>query len=701
MKKANVTFYYAPFFIIILCITLQMSCQMNESKKKGNHLVHETSPYLLQHAYNPVDWYPWGEEALEKAKTENKMMIISIGYAACHWCHVMEHESFEDDSVASIMNENFICIKVDREERPDIDDVYMTACHLASGGSCGWPLNAFALPDGRPVWAGTYFPRDRWKQILNQFSDMFSNDLSRLERSAEGIVKGINVYGGVEVNTTEEEISDEMIESIADRFLNNIDFEEGGSQGQPKFPMPDNYDYLLKYYNNSGNPKAHKALKVTLDKMADGGIYDQIGGGFARYSVDGLWRVPHFEKMLYDNGQLMSLYADAFRKTKDNKYLNIAVETADFVLREMTNEEGGFYSSYDADSEGEEGTFYVWRNEELDSLLGADADLVKEIFSCTPQGNWEGKNILYRAMSNENYAANKGMAVSEVATKLEKAKKILFVHRSNRERPGLDDKVLTSWNGLGLSGIIAVYKATGDKKYLDAARINANFISNKMIDGNYRIYRNYKEGRVSINGFLDDYANVIKAFLEMYELTFEKEWLETGKKLMLYAIDHFTNDDNNMFFYTSDLDPPLIARKTDYTDNVIPGSNSVMAHNLLKLGTYYGNNAWEERSRSMVNNMIPTIASANQPGFYSNWCKLMLHFNDRPFEIAIMGSEAVALKRQFDEHYLPQVFFLGGTEEHLPLLEHKLTEDVSLIYVCKNKVCKFPVESVEEALKQM
>ena len=673
---------------------------MAENKRQGNHLMGQSSPYLLQHAYNPVEWYPWGEEALEKAKKENKMLIISIGYAACHWCHVMEHESFEDDSVAAIMNEHFINIKVDREERPDIDDVYMTACHLASGGSCGWPLNAFALPDGRPVWAGTYFPKDRWVKILEQFNDLFTNDLARLERSAEGITQGIAAYGGVEVNTTDEQITDGMVSDVTQAFLENIDLVDGGTQGAPKFPMPNNYEYLLHAYALTENQQVLDAVEVTLDKMAAGGIYDHLGGGFARYSVDPYWKVPHFEKMLYDNGQLLSLYSDAYRLTAKERYLDVAVETADFMIREMKDPSGGYYSSYDADSEGEEGTFYIWSNSELDEILGSDAQIFKDFFSCSDSGNWEGKNILYHTEEASTFADANNIQLDELKNTLETSKDKLFNVRALREKPGLDDKVLTSWNGLAMSGLISVYKATLDQKYLDAAIETAEFISNKMIDGDHRISRNYKNGVVSINGFLDDYANAIQAYIQLYEQTFNVKWLDTAKKLMFYAVDHFSNDDNNMFYYTSDIDPPLVARKTDYTDNVIPGSNSVMAHNLLKLGSLYGNNTWVKRSEMMLNNLLPVIVAARQPGFYSNWCRLMLLVKEAPFEVAIMGAGASQLKLDMDQSFIPHAYYMGGTSEHLPLLENKL-QDEDMIYVCKNKVCKFPVKTAEAAIEQI
>ena len=395
---------------------------MNSNHPNPNHLIHESSPYLLQHAYNPVDWYPWGEEALNKAKDEDKMMIISIGYAACHWCHVMEHESFEDDTIAQIMNDHFICIKVDREERPDIDQVYMSACQLVSGNSCGWPLNAFALPNGKPVWAGTYFPKDRWKDILLNFKDLYSTDKSILQRSSENITKGISALGTLELPKTENDINRLETSGFIDSFLYQVDMVNGGRKGRPKFPMPNNYLMLLEYYNLFGNEQVKEALKVTLDNMAAGGIYDHLAGGFARYSVDEYWLVPHFEKMLYDNAQLIELYAQAYKLTEDPLYAKIVRETSDFLIRDFKDQEGGFYCSYDADSEGEEGKFYTWTSEQVNDILGEDAGLFKDYYNVTDTGNWDGVNILHRIMSDATIAQKNNLSKSLFLSKIDSLK---------------------------------------------------------------------------------------------------------------------------------------------------------------------------------------------------------------------------------------------------------------------------------------
>ncbi|NND33978.1 MAG: thioredoxin domain-containing protein, partial [Saprospiraceae bacterium] len=449
-----------------------MSSQQNDHKHT-NHLIHENSPYLLQHAHNPVNWYPWGEEALAKAKKEDKMILVSIGYAACHWCHVMEHESFEDTTVAEIMNNHFICIKVDREERPDIDDVYMTACQLASGRGCGWPLNSFALPDGRPVWAGTYFPKEQWIKVLDQFKTMWVSDRKKLDEYATQLTAGIQQQDQIVVGEPQA-IKREDADVMAAAMLKQIDKKKGGRQGAPKFPMPNNYIYLLNYHAMTGSEDALQAVRTTIDAMADGGIYDQLGGGFARYSTDENWLVPHFEKMLYDNAQLLSLYAAAHQVTKDAKYERIITETVDWIDRELTDPTGGFYSSLDADSEGEEGKFYVWTSDEIDALLPAEAaPIYKAYYSIKEHGNWEETNILHRTESSDKLAERFNISTDQLQEIIRESNKTLLAVRNERVRPGLDDKILTSWNGLMISGLLDAYQSLQDSGLLNRAIKNA------------------------------------------------------------------------------------------------------------------------------------------------------------------------------------------------------------------------------------
>ncbi len=670
--------------------------------KHTNALINETSPYLLQHAHNPVNWHPWNAETLAKAKAEDKMMIISIGYAACHWCHVMEHESFEDSTVAALMNDNFICVKIDREERPDIDDVYMTACQLASGRGCGWPLNSFALSDGRPVWAGTYFPKDQWMNILKQFAEMKIKEPQKLEESAQKITAGINSRSTLDLVTENRNYTQAGLKNIAEAFLDNIDFKDGGRKGAPKFPMPNNYDFLLQYHHMTGDKKALEAVTTTLDRMAMGGIYDQIGGGFARYSTDGMWLAPHFEKMLYDNGQLVSLYSHAYQLTKNPLYKKVVTETIEFAERELLDKSNGFYSSLDADSEGEEGKFYVWQASEIDSILGDEtkSKIYKDYFWVKKNGNWEHTNILYR--KDKDIAKKHKITESELDAIIAESNQKLFDVRKSRIRPGTDDKVLTSWNGLMLKGYVDAYKALGNDQYKSMALKNANFLLETAVQNDGRLNRNFKNGKSTINAFLDDYATVIDAFVGMYEITFDIKWLDQAKALAEHVHQHFFDPKSKMYFYTSDLDPALIARKMELTDNVIPASNSMMARNLHKLGTLRYDTKMINRSEQILRNVSDEIEASKQPNFYSNWCQLYATMIQPPYEIAILGDDALAKAKEMQKEYLPNALFLGGiTEGKLELLKDKLQEGTTMIYVCQNKVCKLPTEDTEKALGLM
>jgi hypothetical protein len=697
------TLLYLILFLFS-CKSPNSNAQQSAEHEYTNHLIDQSSPYLLQHAHNPVDWHPWGEEALKKAEEEDKMILISVGYAACHWCHVMEEESFEDTAVARIMNENFVSIKVDREERPDIDDIYMTACHMATGKSCGWPLNAFALPNGQPVWAGTYFPKKNWVEILEYFIDIKNNEPEKLQEYAAQLTEGIQENERIEFATGDKSFLRTELDQIADTFLGNVDFKRGGRNGNPKFPMPNNWEFLLNYHHLSGDTKALKAVDVTLENMAMGGIYDHLGGGFARYSVDADWKVPHFEKMLYDNGQLVSIYAKAYQLTKNPLYKKIIEETLDFVSREMTSPEGGFYSSYDADSEGEEGKFYVWEKAEIDSILNDEqmAKIFAEYFEIKPNGNWEDTNILYRKKSTEDVAQKFKIGADRVEDIITKAKTTLFEAREKRVKPGLDDKILTSWNALMLKGYTDAYRTFGKQEYLDAALKNAAFIEKNMLQEDNRLNRNYKDGKSVINAFLDDYALLLHAYIALYEVTFDESWLFKAQDIAEYAIIQFYNPGLAMFNYTSKIDPPLIARKMEVDDNVIPGSNSTMARALLYLGTYLDNPEFLEKAKQMMHNMKSSLLEAAQPNFYSNWCILYQDLVNPPYEVAIIGENYEAFRKDMMENFLPNALFLGGKEEgKLKLLENKKQEGETMIYVCQNKVCKLPVTEVEKALSLM
>ncbi len=685
--------------------------KMNETKNKQTHkytnrLIHESSPYLLMHAHNPVNWYPWGEEALEKAKKENKLIIISVGYAACHWCHVMEEESFEDPGVAKLMNDYFVSIKVDREERPDIDQIYMNAAQLITGGG-GWPLNAVALPDGRPFYAGTYFPRESWVSILTQINRVYKESPAKIEAQADSLTNGIKSSEIIGLNTEEPDFRRVDLDRVFGLFLGDIDFEWGGQKKAPKFPMPVNYQFLLRYHHETGDKKALEAVRTTLDRMAMGGIYDQVGGGFARYSTDVYWKVPHFEKMLYDNAQLVSLYSSAFQLTGNPLYRRVVYETLEFIEREMTSPvlSGGgfgFYSSLDADSEGVEGKFYTWTKKEIDTILGDDAGLVNDYYNVTDGGNWEHTNILFRRKSDEEFAKARGLDVEGLLRRVSAADKKLLGVRSERVRPPLDDKILTAWNGLMAMGYVDAYRVFGEGRFLERALGNAEFIVKRMMSGDGRLDRVYKEGKekASINGFLDDYAFTMGAFISLYQATFDEVWLGRAETLLKYALAHFYDDKSGMFYYTSDIDPGLIARKMEVTDNVIPGSNSVMAANLYLLGEYFYNEDYVKKSRQMLNNVKSKVLGYG--GYFANWAILMGYFIDRPYEVAIVGDDSIERRREMDKYYLPNVIFMGGKSEgKLPLLKDKLVKGETTIYVCKDKACRVPVTETESALQQI
>lgn len=702
MNGRNMKNYTLFFALIVLfaCGCDRKKSNTLHSGQKANRLINESSPYLLQHAYNPVDWYPWGEEALEKAQQEDKLLIISVGYAACHWCHVMEHESFEDSTVAEIMNTHFVPIKVDREERPDVDDVYMTAAQLISGRG-GWPLNAIALPDGRPLYAGTYYPKEQWLKILEQFIKIKKDDPNKLNESAQQLTEGIVESNLIAVNANPFSAKKTDMESIVKRCLPKYDAEYGGRTGAPKFPMPNSYEFLMKYHWLTDDEAALTTTLIALDKMAMGGIYDHLGGGFARYSTDAKWLVPHFEKMLYDNGQLVSIYAQAYKLTKNPLYKNVVTETIEFVERELMSQQSGFYSSLDADSEGEEGKFYVWTEEEIASLITNEKhrNIFKEYYDVSKSGNWEHVTILNQVQSVETLAKKYSMGPEEITKILTEGKKVLFDSRAKRERPGTDDKILTSWNALMLAGYLDAYDALGQQSYLDRALSNANFILTNQINKDGQVLRNHKNGKASINGFLDDYALTIHAFLKLYQATLEHKWIEQAELLAGYCVEQFYNNETKMFDYTSKLDPPLVAKKAEYNDNVIPASNSSMARSLFTLGTLTYNKDYLEKSEQMLNNMLPQLLEAEYLSFHSNWLQLLLDKIYSPYEIAIVGKDAISKRDELAANYLGNALFLGTTkEENLALLKDKTIEDATMIYVCQNKVCKIPVEDAKAAL---
>ncbi|MGB3585860.1 MAG: thioredoxin domain-containing protein [Tunicatimonas sp.] len=686
--------------LFVSCLLLTSACAQPSDPSSTNALIYETSPYLLQHAYNPVNWYPWGDKALKKAANEEKLLIVSVGYAACHWCHVMEHESFEDSTVAAFMNEHFVSIKVDREERPDVDQIYMNASQLLTGRG-GWPLNAVALPDGRPFFAGTYLPKDQWMQVLQKLVETYQDDPGRLQDIANQVTEGIQTIDQLEIPTSPTAYSQETLDQLFQEWKPQIDFEWGGNQGAPKFPMPVNLNFLMQYHYYSGDTSAREAVLTTLDKLALGGIYDHLGGGFARYATDSQWKIPHFEKMLYDNAQLISLYSKAYQLTGDSLYRDVVYETVDFIERDMTSSEGAFYSSLDADSEGEEGKFYVWSADEIEATLDSTYGNFTSYFNISKKGNWEaGKNIFYADQRIADFAHSIGTTPEQVRNELQQAKSQLLKLRSERTPPGLDDKVLTAWNALMLNGYIDAYRTFDDPRFLQSALTNAAFLRNKIIQSDFSLTRSYKDGDTSIPGFLDDYAFLISAYINLYQATFDENWIHTAKSLTDYVLNQFQDDKSPMLFYTASEHASLIARQKEISDNVIPSSNSVMAHNLWTLGLLLTEETYTTKAQAMAGAIYPNVKE--YPNFHANWASLLGNLVHEPYEVAILGETSQTTRHEMDKQYLPNVLFLGGTSEgSLALLENKLVDGQTTIYVCRNKVCKLPVTQPDAALAQI
>lgn len=662
----------------------------------ANHLQNESSPYLKQHQHNPVDWYPWGDEALSKAKAENKLLIVSIGYSACHWCHVMERESFENKEVAQVMNRHYISIKVDREERPDIDQIYMTAVQLMTN-SGGWPLNCICLPDGRPVYGGTYFRPADWVNVLNQVQALWANEPETAIEYAEKLAQGITESETFKISKIPEKYSEDDLKEIVKPWQQTFDPIDGGYKRAPKFPLPNNWLFFLRYGHLANDADILEHTHFTLQHIAAGGLYDQVGGGFARYAVDGQWHIPHFEKMLYDNAQLISLYAEAYLQKPEPLYKRVVEETLQWVDREMTSAEGAFYSALDADSEGVEGKYYTFQQEEIDNLLGKDADLFISYFSITAAGNWpeEKTNVLKTRLDADKLAEQAGYSKEEWETYLKDIKKKIRHYREQRIRPGLDNKILTSWNAMMLKAYIDAYRTFNKKEYLTVAERNAHFILRKLITEEGTLLHQPQTPFKTITAFLDDYAFVIEAFIALYEVTFNKAWLDQAKSLADYTLAQFYDRQAGAFYYTSDLTEVLITRKFEIMDNVIPSSNSVMAHQLNKLGVIFEDSTYKEIAAQLLANVFPQIRTYGSA--YSNWAIRLLEEVYGFHEIAITGPQSNDLRIAVDQKiYSPNKVILGGVEENLPLLRNRVTER-SLIYVCKNNTCSLPVDNLKDA----
>jgi uncharacterized protein len=672
-----------------------------------NHLQHETSPYLLQHADNPVDWYPWSQEALQRAVNEDKPILLSIGYSACHWCHVMAHESFEHEPTAQMMNDLFVNIKVDREERPDLDDIYMQAVQGLTGGG-GWPMTVFLTPDGRPFYGGTYFPREprfnmpAFRQILAGVADAYRSRREDVEKAASSLSQALNrdVLGiGGDVAALNAAILDEAAKGIAQGF----DETYGGFGQAPKFPQPMNLEFLLRAYARTRNKETLAMVLFTLQKMARGGIYDQIGGGFHRYSVDQIWLVPHFEKMLYDNAQLSRVYLHAWQITNDEFYRRIAEEIYDYILREMTSPEGGFYSTTDADSEGEEGKFFVWSKQELEHILGEDAPIAVEYWGVSSRGNFEGHNILNVPNDDEVAAERLNLSVDDLRARIATIKQKLYAIREQRIHPGQDNKILTAWNGMMLASLAEAARVLERADYRDAASKNADFLLRQLATNDGRLLRTYKSGESKLNAYLEDYACLIDGLLELYQTTFDERWFVEARRLADLVLARFVADDGG-FFDTSDDHESLIIRPRNMQDNATPSGNNLMARQLLRLAAYTGDSRYDEAARRTLG--LLREAMRQFPQAFGEALSAADMLVSGVSEVAIVGlptnEQTGELLKVVQQPYRPNVITALTVEDipgdsTIPLLSYRTQrEGQPTVYVCRNFACKMPVTTPDE-----
>lgn len=679
----------------------------------ANLLGNEHSPYLKQHQNNPVHWQAWGAEALAQATLENKLIVVSIGYSTCHWCHVMERESFEKEDVADLMNSHFISIKVDREERPDIDQIYMTAVQLMTGHG-GWPLNCICLPDGRPIYGATYFRKEEWLDLLTQLQQMWVDQPDVAVEYAEKLAKGIEqserlptdiLAAGKNDHSFQESALQELVAPWKERF----DPVNGGLLGAPKFAMPNNWDFLLQYAVLQKDEEVLDHVHFTLKNMASGGIYDHVGGGFARYSVDERWHVPHFEKMLYDNAQLISLYLAAYQENKDPQYKRIIIETLDWIKREMTDSNGGFYCALDADSEGIEGKFYTFTSEDFqvlrslpdsdpNKILDEDLDFIWLHFNCTERGNWseEGTNVFFHDIDADKMAADQGFSQDEWNDLLEELKTKLRRFRSKRIRPGLDNKQLTAWNALMIKAYCESYRVIDDAEYLKIALDAAHFVQKQLRDKFGRLLHQPVDSNRSIPGFLDDYACTIEAFISVYEITFDEYWLFEAKSLIDDCLKQFFNPEEGVFYYTSDQEQTFIARKYELMDNVIPASNSTLLRSMQKLGAIFDEPDYQKIATGALIKLLPQIKQYGTA--FSNWAILLLHETLGWNEIILSGEDTDAFRHEVDAQFVPNKIILGGIKSEIPMLKDRLSRETRA-FVCRNRTCSLPVKHPQEVLQ--
>lgn len=694
---------FQTFFLLLFLVFVSCTETTKETHKYTNALAKESSPYLLQHAHNPVNWQPWSEEILAKAKKESKLILFSIGYASCHWCHVMEKETFEDETVATFMNENFINVKVDREEHPDIDKTYIKAVQLMTGNA-GWPLNCITLPSGEPIWGGTYFAKEDWMNSLQQIVKIHKENPEKTVEFARAQAKRINEWETFAIDE-DVDLSKVSIDDIIFNWQQELDSEGGGLKETEKFPRPSNYNFLLRYYATIGKDSSMtRHIHKTYRNIANRGLFDHLEGGFARYSTDDRWNIPHFEKMLYDNAQLISSFSYAYQTQPNEIYKNTVYQTLDFIQKRLTREDHLLYASLNADSKNEEGNieegaYYVWEKEKLKELIKEEYALFSDYFGIDIIPSTEdGKHVLVKKSSDMYFIQEHGLTLTELQQKTTQWKTILFKERSKREAPETDTKVITSWNALMLKAYVDAYKVFGDEKLKTQAVKTAISIKEKLIADNWKVARSLENKAIA--GYLEDYAYVIDAFLAVYQITFDEQWLHDAKSLTKYTIDHFYDPEKELFAFSETTSKGFVFKEFDVEDGVMPSANSVMSHNLFKLGHYLGNDNFLSKSKKMLQRVLPS--AIEMPYLHANWLQLYLNLSNPYYEVVINGENAIAKAKELHQTYLPNIILCGSTSEStLPLLENRFYEDKTFIYVCVNRACKLPTESVEKAISLM
>jgi len=698
--------YTIYYFLVFLSFSF-LTCKDQKKHKFTNALVKETSPYLLQHAHNPVDWHPWNEETLAKAKRENKLLLISIGYSSCHWCHVMEKESFQNEEVAKIMNENFINIKVDREERPDVDKIYISAVQLMTGNS-GWPLNCIALPDGKPVWGATYLNKEQWTNSVQQVAQQYQENPNELYRYAENVTNGIN-DNSLFTSNKNNPFSKDTLSEIISTWKQSFDTIHGGYNfSDEKFPFANHFETLLRYYYHSKDKEVLSFVETSLKKMALGGIFDPIEGGFSRYSTDKTWHIPHFEKMLYDNGQLISLYSKAYQFSKNDLYKTTVLKSINFVTNNLMTSEGGFMSSMSAISLGEdskkkdEGAYYVWSDKELKSIINSnDYKLFSKYYNLqNPSKELNNKYVLNKLTTDFEFAQQHSIPLSDIKEKVTKWNHQLLLAKKNRQLPNIDNKILTSWNAMMLKSLLDAYAAFDNEEFLDIALKNAEYISKNLITDDFKILRSNSKNNKIVTGYLEDYAWVISAYIKLFEITSDQKWLDLAHKITSSTIPLFYDSNSKFFYFSDNSQTSLITRNIDTEDSIFPSGNSIMAHNLFLLSHYFDNSEFEAMSKTMLQKIDLQINK--YPVSSSNWIDLYMNYAYNFYEVAITGSKSNSVIRAFNKKYLPNKLFCSGkVASDLPLLQNRFVEDETMIYICVNKTCNLPTSDYNKALKQI